>query len=447
MAQFPAKKPGRKAARYGIPVAVAGAAALTVGLVPALASAGSPDLPKISAQRLLAKMAASHTKHMSGTVKVSTDLGLPQLPGAGGGQGAGQHGGGPFGGGEHGTSDGKAGGKNDGKAGGESGASAADPQKKLMELASGQHTLRVTADGPQKQRVSIIEDAAEYSYIHRGDEAWAYDSGSNSAVHTTLPKHAGHQRLSAHQGGARGELGGGPAGLTPQKAAEQALKAVGDSTSVSVDGTQKVAGRDAYQLVIKPKKRGDSTIAAIRTAVDARTGTPLRFTVDAADGGKPVVDATYTKVDFGKPSAGSFDFKPPKGTKVTERKPGAQPPKAPNGARKGGKGAQHPGAHGLSGMPGLNTLGSDWGTVARIKPPKDAGAPGAHHKRAGAPEHGPAQSGKLLDGFADKVKGDFGTGHLVHTRLVNALITDDGAVYAGAVTKHGLIEAADADAK
>ncbi|KOG89216.1 membrane protein, partial [Streptomyces varsoviensis] len=70
----------RKAVRYGVPVAVAGVAAATIGLVPALASSGDPDLPQITAQDLIAKVAASDTQQLSGSVKVSTDLGLPSLP-------------------------------------------------------------------------------------------------------------------------------------------------------------------------------------------------------------------------------------------------------------------------------------------------------------------------------------------------------------------------------
>ena len=177
MAQIQPKKPGRKGARYAIPAAIATVAAATVGLVPALASAGSPDLPKISANRLLAKMAASDTQHMSGTMRVRTDLGLPQMPGAG--NGGGQQGGGLFGGGPR-----------DGGHGGKGGKGVATPQDKLMELSSGEHTLRVATDGPAKQRVSIVEDAAEYSFIHNGGEVWTYDSGSDSAFHATAPKGA-----------------------------------------------------------------------------------------------------------------------------------------------------------------------------------------------------------------------------------------------------------------
>lgn len=437
MAQIPPSRSGRKAARYGIPVAIAGAAAVTVGLVPALASAGSPDLPKITARQLLAKMAASDSHHMSGTLKVDTDLGLPSLPGASGGGGTSGGPGGPSAGGEqHGGSAG-----DEGKD-----AGSAAPQRKLMELASGRHTLRVAADGPERQRVSLVEDAAEYSYIRNGAEAWTYDSATDSAYHAALPKDARDRAHEKRDG--RDGLGDGPGQVTPQQAAGRALKAVGDTTSVSVDGTRQVAGRDAYQLVIKPKKAAHSTVGAIRIAVDGKSGAPLAFTLAPKGGGKPVVDAAYTKVDFGKPSAGSFRFSAPKGTKVTERKPGA----------RAGDRARHdrPGtAHGPTGLSGAHTVGKGWDAVAELKAPKDGahGRPGAAGKTNGERKHprargmGPSRANELLDGVTQKVKGDFGTGRVFHTRLVNVLMTDDGAVYAGAVDKEALVRAADAAAE
>src|SRR5690348_1050361 len=75
----------RKAARYVVPVAVVGVAAVTIGLVPALADSGDPDLPKISAQQLIEKIAKSDVQQLSGTVKISTDLGLPDFGGLAGG--------------------------------------------------------------------------------------------------------------------------------------------------------------------------------------------------------------------------------------------------------------------------------------------------------------------------------------------------------------------------
>ncbi|MGI5349494.1 LolA family protein [Streptomyces sp. CA-250714] len=420
MAQIQPGNPRRKTVRYGVPVAVAGVAAATVGLVPALASSGDPDLPKVSAEELVAKVAASDVEHMSGTVKVSTDLGLPSLPGSGG---AGGGGGGGFGGGPHGSDGGE------GKEGkGEK--PDASPDKKLAQLASGEHTLRFAADGPDKQRVSIMEDAAEYSLVHNGRDLWAYDSGSNTAWHAKAPKDAKDSK-GAHGRSAERWQGKKPDAVTPQEAAKQALKAVGKSTSVTVDGTAKVAGRDAYQLVIKPKGAPDSTIESARIAVDADNGVPLRSTLNPKDGDKPAVDVAYTKVDFGKPDADSFDFTPPKGTKVTEAKPHEM---------AGGGDRRAPG--GLAGLSGsglevVNKSAGDWGKVARI----DTGMPGG----LGGPSSGGKESGEMLDKFTDKVQGDFGTGRVFSTRLVNALMTDDGKVYIGAVTKDGLVKAANQD--
>ncbi|MEV6780611.1 LolA family protein [Streptomyces syringium] len=401
----------RKAARYVVPVAVAGVAAATIGfVVPALASTGDPDLPKISAQDLIAKMAKSDVQQASGTVKISTDLGLPSLPSG-------------FSLGD--TGKGSGGGK---------GGDAADPQAKLTELLSGSHTLRIAVDGPDKQRLSIVERAAEYSVIRNGDDVWAYDSASDAAHHSKAPK----------QGGDGHEVPKDLAGVSPQELAKRALAAVDDTTSVTVDGTAKVAGRDAYQLVIKPKG-GDSTVGAVRIAVDAKNGVPLKFTL-APKSGKAIVDAGFTKVDFGKPAAKNFTFTPSKGTKVTEDS--GKPGKGDGAEKLKGK---LPGAGelpGLTGLPGLDgaseasgmkVIGKGWSSIAEIKGPKDAVGKLSEDAK-GKGKGGDAAA--LLDSFGKKVSGDFGSGRVFSTRIVNVLMTDDGRVYAGAVTKDALVKAA-----
>ncbi|MCF6524494.1 DUF2092 domain-containing protein [Streptomyces sp. JJ36] len=414
MAQIQPIRAHGKLARYGVPVAVAGVAAATIGLVPALADSGDPDLPKISAEELIAKMAESGTDRLSGTVKVTTDLGLPALPGAAGGGGFGGGPGEPSGQGAEGS--------------GEEGSPAA-PQRKLAELASGEHTLRVAADGPEKQRLSIVEDAAEYSLIRNGNEVWAYDSASNSVFHGVGPEDAGAER-QRHE-----ELPGGLGDLTPQEAADRAVAAVGDSTTVTVDGTAKVAGRDAYQLLIKPKAETHSTVGAVRIAVDAEKSVPLKFTLTPRGGGEAAVDIGYTTVDFGKPDADTFRFSPPEGADVTEKRFTGEE-RQHRGDRKG----EEP----RSGLSGLEIIGEDWNTVAELEFPEgQLGRPG---------DRGPEglddpRAKRLLDAFTDEVRGDFGTGRVFESTLFNALLTEDGTVYAGAVTKEGLIEAAEKGAQ
>ncbi|MGP3953044.1 LolA family protein [Streptomyces sp. 7N604] len=411
--------PSRRAVRYVVPVAVAGVAAATIGLVPAFAGSGDPDLPKISAEELVAKAAASDAEQLSGTVKVETDLGLPSLPGAESGGGAGGFLGG--------------GGERGGKGGG---GEAADPQAKLMGMLSGSHTLRVAADGPEKQRVSIIDDAAEYSLIHNGDEVWAYDSATNSAYHATAPEGADGRNGDRDGGVGRPEAGGSLEEATPQEFAKQALKAVDDTTSVTVDGTARVAGRDAYQLLIKPKQ-SESTVGSIRIAVDAENGVPLKFTLSPKSGGKPVVDAGFTSVDFAKPDAKTFEFTPPKGADVTEQKDSAH-------SRRNGRDVAvpvDPSARGLDKLSGLGGLGEGWATVVRIKGAEGARGAGSPGAPSGKDEM-PAEARSFMDSLGEKVTGKFGSGTVYSTRLINALMTDDGAVYVGAVDKSALVKAA-----
>ncbi|MEU5541522.1 DUF2092 domain-containing protein [Streptomyces sioyaensis] len=397
----------RKAVRYAVPVAVAGLAAATIGLVPAFAGSGSPDLPKISAQDLIAKMAKSDVQQLSGTVRASADLGLPSLPGGAGGAGA-------FGGGE----------------GGDGGS--ADPQSKLMELASGAHTLRVAADGPDKQRVSIVDKAAEYSLVHNGNEVWGYDSGSNTAFHHTAPKAGTHGKQQAPK-----DLPQGLENATPQDLAKQALQAAGDTTSVTVDGTAKVAGRDAYQLLIKPKQSA-STVGSIRIAVDAANGVPLKFTLTPKSGGAAAVDVGFTSVDFAKPAASTFAFTPPKGAKVVKGDEAGA-----TAQREHGK----DGAHGkdmkavTKDMGGLNVLGKGWTSIATIKG-DGSGLPSGKGEGKGKGSGGDAAA--FLDSIGDKVHGSFGSGRVFSTRLVNALVTDNATLYVGAVDKQALIDAANA---
>ncbi|MFF8913545.1 outer membrane lipoprotein carrier protein LolA [Streptomyces sp. NPDC015032] len=397
----------RRAARYIVPVSVAGVAAATIGLVPALASTGDPDLPKITAQQLIEKIAASDTERLSGTVKISTDLGIPSLGGLAGSFAQG----------------GDDGGK---------GGSTADPQAKMTELASGTHTLRVAVDGPDKQRVSILENAAEYSLIHNGDQVWAYDSKSNQAYHTTGGRAGQDSGKKAEHSAPAPES----VPTTPKAFAEQALKAAGPTTSVTVDGTARVAGRDAYKLVIKPKESG-STIGSVTVAVDAQNGVPLKFTLLSSSGGKAVVDAGFTKVDFAKPAASSFTFTPPKGAEVTEGDD-AKAQREADGPEGLG---MFPGADGLgaggSGAKDAKVIGEGWNAIAEIRTPGGTGLPS---KESGDV---PAEAQQFLDSLGDKVSGKFGSGRVFKTRVVNALMTDDGRVYVGAVTPDALVKAAD----
>ncbi|MCQ9709826.1 DUF2092 domain-containing protein [Streptomyces sp. BSP1] len=417
------RRPGRLAARYGVPVAVIGVAAATIGLVPALAAGGDPDLPEVTAQELVEKIAASETDQFSGTVKVSVDLGLPSFGGLDLSELAGSLG-----------AEGE-----DGKDG--KGGSTATPEEKLTSLASGTHTLRVAGDGPDRQKLTFVDGADEYSLIRDGDQAWAYDGSTGEALHTRGAGAKGDRPADDHV-----------SDMSPKELATQALDAADETTRVTVDGTTTVAGRDAYRLALTPKDSG-STVKAVRIAVDAETGTPLKFTVAPSDGGKAIVDAGFSKIDFARPSTGTFA--PPKDAKITETKelaPGdatpskdasgkdakgdahAMAPKSPKDAEEALNSLPAPLA-GLASAEGTEIHGKGWASVAELTFPKGEGLPAA-----GSGSDAPG--GLSLDSLGKKVKGDFGTGTLFSTRVVNALVTEDGRAFVGAVTPEKLTEVA-----
>ncbi|MFJ6798571.1 outer membrane lipoprotein carrier protein LolA [Streptomyces sp. NPDC091268] len=395
----------RRAARYAVPAAVFGVAAGAIAMVPAFANSGGPDLPAVTAQQLLEKVAASDVQQLSGSAKITTDLGLPKLA-------TGLLGGG----------------------GGIAGGSAA-PEDKVAQLANGTHTFRVAADGPDRQKLTFLDGKDEYSLVHNGDDVWGYDSKSNEAFHEKAGKDAAP---GAGKGG-KDHKSADRLAASPQEMAQEVLKAAGPTTDISVGDTARVAGRDAYQLVLKPKANG-STVGSVKIAVDAGNGVPLRVQLLSTEGGKPIVDAGFTKVDFAKPAADTFAFTPPKGVKVTEG--------GPEGHGKG----EGRGLKGLESIPGLDALtgaadgkgevkvlGEGWASIARIETGSQKGLKDLENDK-----DAPKEAKQFLDALGDKVSGKFGEGRVFKTRLVNALITDDGKVYVGAVTKDALVKAADA---
>ncbi|MFD4660351.1 outer membrane lipoprotein carrier protein LolA [Kitasatospora sp. NPDC058444] len=403
--------------RAGVPVAVVAVIAAGVGLVPALAADGAPDLPTLTAEQLVAKVLGSEAQTLSGTVSISTDLGVPgQLLGAAGGLGGavGGHGGAV------------------GGHGGDGGGSAADPQSKLLGLLGGDRTLRVAVDGPDRQRVDVLENMAGYTLVRNGDQAWAWDSSTNSAVHLIgAAGQPARKHADQRPGAPLSELP-----TTPQEAARQFLAVSAGTTSVTVAGTAKVAGQNAYELSVKPTQSG-STLAEVRIAVAADNGVPLAVAVKSVDG-DTVLNVRFTQVSFAKPADKTFDFTAPKGAKVTERKADDVAQGAPGEAR------EHKGTE-LS--EGLNVIGEGWTTVVSTRLPGQAGgaadgavdgAPkgdakgdtkgGRHGRGAGAAQSLNPQA--MVKSLGKPVAG----GTLVSTKVVNVLLTDDGRVLAGAVT-------------
>ena len=374
-------------ARWAIPgAAVALAAAVTAGSLISTAQA-SPELPPRTAAQLLAAVAGRDAPPpaLTGTVVETASLGLPQLPGA-------------------------------------------SDQNSITSLLAGSHTIKVWYADPQHIRLAVPVTMSETDVIRDGRQVSVWQSQSNTVTRMQLPARMAEAHAKAMPS---------PVPLTPQEAASQALKAVGPSTRVSVERNVTVAGQPAYQLVLSPRA-GGSLIGRVTIAIDATRNVPLRVQVFARGAASPAIQVGYTSISFVKPAAANFSFTTPPGAKVKVVSP---PADSSRHMAKGTKPGREP-----------QVIGKDWLSVAVLPASDLAGVMGAGSASAGAAgvgsqsvSSGSGDSGAIAAALmhsATPVHGAWGSGRLLHTSLVNVLMTDNGHVLVGAVTPAVLYAAA-----
>jgi len=377
----------RPALRWLVPAAAAvaviggGAAAGTI-----VASA-DPSLPERSAAQLLVDVQNAKVDGFSGTVVQTADLGLPSLPGV------------------------------------TSGAGSAD----IMKLVAGSNTARVWYAGEDKARLALMGTLGETDVIRNGSDVWMWRSADSSATHYKIPADKADKKPAALPSGVPS---------TPQEAADAALAAIDPTTAVTTTGAARVAGRDAYELVLTPRDTA-SLIGQVRLAIDAEKHVPLGVDVYAKDANDPAVRVAFQQITFKVPDAQQFAFNPPEGTKVTEPDPADL-------AKEHGKAItpeQAKEAEKQAAADGTKVVGKGWTSVLVAKMPTG-------DDKAGAKTGDQAGAGQIagqLDaivGALPKISGTWGSGHLLTSALFSALITDDGRILVGAVAPEKLYEAA-----
>ncbi|MEU4405772.1 DUF2092 domain-containing protein [Streptosporangium sp. NPDC023963] len=388
-----------RAVRWAVPVAAIALVAGAIGAGPVIAAVqGDPTLPERTAEQLLASAAQasrSGLKPMSGTVMQTASLGLPGLPGVPG-------------------------------VGGSSPAA----------LLAGSHELKVWYGGEDRFRFALPGRMSETDLIVNGDQVWLWQSDVNKATRVKAggAEGLGEGKPGVGTGDAHKAL---PTATTPQQLAQELLGRIGADTVVSVTNTEKVADRAAYQLVLAPKDTS-SLVKEVKLALDGETFVPLRIQVYARSAAEPAFEVGFTSVTFTPPAAENFTFTPPAGAKVEEASIGEL--SGEHGARRDEKLKE-----GQEIREKARTVGTGWTTVAVIPASEMA-------KLASAPQsEGPAGQGSGQDAAAvtetllrsaKPISGTWGSGKVIQTKLVSALLTDDGRLLVGAVTPEKLSEAA-----
>jgi hypothetical protein len=399
--------------RWAVPAVLAatvGAAAVTV----TTAAAASPSLPARTPAQLLAALAAhaGSPPPMSGQLAESADFGIPQLPGQ-------------------------------------------QSPSSILSMLTGSHTINLAYADPAHFRLALPVQLGEADVIRNGSTAWIWQSSSDSVTRVTLPaRGALAHGLMGHAAAGKpatlkpaGSPSTGPATpITPQQAAQRLLTAAGPSTSITTGATTTVAGQAAYQLVVAPRD-SRSLIGSVVIALAAQhPGVVLGVQVFPRGAQGAAWSEQFTSLTFGAPAASTFRFTPPHGATVHIATPPAVIPGQPASAQPR-----------QSAPPGVKVIGKGWLSVLELPSSaltglasggNVAGAVGqAAQSAAAGPGSGPGGSingaaiWSALLKSATTVHGRFGSGQLIHTSLLNALITN-GHVFVGAVDPSVLSSAA-----
>ncbi|MCL2489309.1 MAG: hypothetical protein FWF36_01060 [Propionibacteriaceae bacterium] len=257
--------------RLGYWAAPVGVAVVIAGIVAFSSSAqADPSLPDITAQQLVANVASAQPAAFSGTVAITTDVGLPDLSSLQNLLGT--------------------------QLGG------------LTSLLGGTTQVKVAVDPATGARAEINSNTSAWVAVANvaNDDGWLYVSDSNSATHLTAS-------------GSSAESPGDPAtAMTPEALADKLINAASPSTSFEVARTTTVAGHAAYTLVMTPKDAG-SLISSVDVMVDATTWMPLGveiWSTQLAD--NPAVSVKFTSLSYSTPSASLFNFTAPPGATVDD---------------------------------------------------------------------------------------------------------------------------------
>ena len=352
---FGMRSGSRSVLRWAAPLAVIMVVAAS-GLMSSTATA-EPKLPPTTPEQLLVDLQNASVEHLSGTVEQEANLGIPAIP-----------------------------------------APSGSDNSEFNSLLTGKNRLGVWLSDPDKARVALYGQLGESDVITNGTDLWTWSSQQNKATHATVPEDTGPQT----PGPTPGDLP-----KTPQEAAQQILQDVGPTTDLSVDSAVTVAGRPAYDLVLRPRDQG-SLLSEARLAVDGDTHLPLKVEVFAGD--TSVFRVSYTEIEFAQPDAKLFTFTPPPGAAVTEVSPkaGSDETKKPSPDS-----ADEP-----------KVVGEGWTTVVITEM-------SAEDSSGSSP--GPDDQLQAFLQQLPKVSGSWGSGRLLAGTAFTAVFTDDGRLAIGSV--------------
>ncbi len=280
---------------------------------------------------------------------------------------------------------------------------ASEGLAKAMELITGEHRVRIFV-GETGMRAQILDRMSQRDLIVNQEAVWTYDSREQVATYASIDqsKVEDNKLIAIRQmEWYAAEIG---IDLTnPQAVADYVMSQIGDSSEVTVGVDHYKAGRTAYELIVKPNS-SVSLVDSVVLSIDSETAVPLAATVYSVEQTEPAIQVGFESISFTDQDENLFTFTAPAGTEVTNLDEMQVPEyEAPEKEPIEGEKPQ--------------MVGEDWDSVV-VMPAGDVSVLAE------------IQDNQLLSSLLKPVSG----GVAFETPLVKVLITNDGRIFAGAVT-------------
>ena len=147
---------------------------------------------------------------------------------------------------------------------------AEEEQIKLKEWRSKDGKVKVETEGGTEEEQGITVNDGQTITMYQESTKQAFVSDDGEMLATMAP--------------------------SPKEQAQQLLKMIGDSHTISIDEEEKIAGRDAYHLVAKANEK-DTLFGDQELWVDKENWFVLKSISESGDNR---VDIEYTKIEFNK---------------------------------------------------------------------------------------------------------------------------------------------------
>ena len=307
-----------------------------------------------------------------------------------------------------------------------------------VELIAGTHKIRVYAS-EVGMRVQILDMMSQRDLIINQNEFWSYDARNATAITGSFDFEVSESDKAEMQAELQAQLDDYAAQIqldisNPEAVADYLMAQIGETTDVSVGKDHMLAGRTAYQLIAQPNA-DNSLIESVVISVDSETGMALDVKVYSIEQETPAFHVGFESISFETPDASMFSFTPPPGTTVetmeipAELEAQLEAYKAEyeakgytnedNAAMRAELEARY------ADQPKPAMIGEGWESVIYLP---------------AMPQDVPMDlmENELFGDLMIQVAG----GKVFSTPVLNVLVTDAGAVYAGAVTIEFLLEVA-----